>query len=161
MKKAIFSLIMAVLTAFLGFSQTTIQNIEYFSPEQEGVFAIKKGDQWGFIGTSGNLIIPLRDDLVASKNNNEDYPIFKDGKCLIKKEIEGVTHFGFIDKNGKTIIEPQFINVTNFNKGKAIILKKATQKIGQNNVLGKTLLRRNWEDIILVNAEKFGRFLIF
>lgn len=46
------------------------------------------------------------------------YPMFHEGRYLITKKVEdGIPLYGFIDTSGKTVIEPQFLNVYPFKNG--------------------------------------------
>ncbi|WP_291372370.1 WG repeat-containing protein [Cyclobacterium sp.] len=56
MKKLLITL---VLIPFIGIAQT-FENLDYISPFSNGVAAIKKGNEWGFIDPEGNLIVDFR-----------------------------------------------------------------------------------------------------
>ena len=118
MKKLLITL---VLIPFLGIAQT-LENLDYISPFNDGVAAIKKENEWGFIDQEGKLIVDFRNDLVVTKTDNANYPIFKNDRCLIAHHKNGVLYYGYINKKGVTIITPQFLNATNFNEGKALAL---------------------------------------
>ena len=116
--------------------------VDEIAPFSEGLAAVRLGDQWGFIDQDGKLVIDFRDDLVWSKeadNKASDvtgvaYPMFKDGRCMIKDvlEEEGIEVYGFIDTKGETVITPEYLNVTEFNDNYAmgILLTKTFR--GQN-----------------------------
>lgn len=99
--------------------------IEEIAPFSEGLAAIKKGEQWGFIDTKGDLVIDYRDDLVWDRSAEPGtfgimgvkYPSFKQGRCLVKKMEEGIPYYGFIDTSGKLIIDYQFLNVAQYDSG--------------------------------------------
>ena len=122
MKRMIIPLVMVLIAPILCFPQA-IENIDYISPFNEDVAAIKKGNLWAFIDASGTMIIDFRDDVVVTKNGDEDYPIFKNDRCLISHMKDGINYFGYIDKTGKTVIEPQFLNATPFENNVAVVLK--------------------------------------
>ncbi|HEX5113285.1 MAG TPA: WG repeat-containing protein [Saprospiraceae bacterium] len=63
-------------------------------------------DLWGFIDTSGQLVIPAKYDDVAS---------FSEGKAAVNKS--GL--WGYIDHDGKEIIKPQFKEAYAFHEGMA------------------------------------------
>ncbi|MBT8184271.1 MAG: WG repeat-containing protein [Eudoraea sp.] len=120
-----------------------IGELDEVRPFSEGLAAVRKGKQWGFIDTSGKLTIDFRSDLVWSPeadSSNSDvtgirYPEFKDGLCMNQKlSAEGIPLYGFINSKGEQIIEPEFVNITHFNDGRAIgIYAKKTFR-GQNEI---------------------------
>jgi len=120
------SITIILLLPILLFAQT-IKDIDEIAPFSEGLAGVRKGNQWGFINKQGTLVIGFRNDLHWNKdvdNSNLDitgvqYPMFKEGRCLIKKIERDIALFGFIDMEGITVIEPQFLNVTQFYKGYA------------------------------------------
>ncbi|MEJ1222481.1 WG repeat-containing protein [Sediminicola sp. 1XM1-17] len=99
--------------------------IEEIAPFSEGLAAIKKGEQWGFMNTKGDLVINFRSDLVFDRSADPStfgimgvkYPIFKQGRCLVKKVEEGIPYYGFIDTTGKLVIDYQFLNVAQYDSG--------------------------------------------
>ncbi len=104
----------------------TIQNVDEIAPFSEGLAAVRKGNQWGFINESGTLVIDFRDDLVWNEDadvsrpdvSGIQHPIFNEGRCLITKKVEdGVSVYGFIDKTGKVVLEPMLLNVYPFKDG--------------------------------------------
>jgi hypothetical protein len=122
MKQNILFLIAVLILPVAVFSQN-MKNIDEITPFSEGLAAVRKGDTWGFINEEGTLVIDFRSDLHWNKNadtsksdvSGVQYPIFKEGRCLITKKVEdGVPLYGFIDTEGNTVIEPQFLNVYPF-----------------------------------------------
>ncbi|WP_273565660.1 WG repeat-containing protein [Maribacter halichondriae] len=136
MKRISILLVVLMTTPFFCFSQTLkdinkaiIEGLDEVAPFNEGLAAVRKGNQWGFIDKSGKLVIDFRKDLVWNKDADKTrqdvmgvrYPSFKDGRCLVKElKEEGIAHYGFIDKAGKIVIEPEYLNVTEFDQGNAI-----------------------------------------
>jgi hypothetical protein len=125
MKNIVIAFAVLIIVPFFGNSQI-IENIDEIAPFSEGLAAVRKGTQWGFINEEGSLAIDFRNDLhwnkeaVTSKKDISGirYPMFKEGRCLITKKVEdGVAVYGFIDKKGNTVIEPQFLNVYPFENG--------------------------------------------
>ena len=125
MKKIVIVFAIMMTVPFLGHSQT-ISNLDEITPFNEGLAAVRKGDQWGFIDKKGVLVIEFRNDLHWNKNADTSksdvsgirYPIFREGRCLISKKIEdGIPLYGFIDTKGNTVIQPQFLNVYPFKDG--------------------------------------------
>ena len=141
-------LIVLMFLPLLGMSQI-IENIDYISPYQEGVAAIKKGDQWAFINQEGKILVDFRNDLVPTKTDNASYPIFSNDKCLIVEVKDGVNYYGYIDKSGKTIITPQFLNATNFKYEKAIALKIHKETIGFNDIFKKDVVSYHYFEVVI------------
>ena len=117
----------AVLLLFpTAFCAQTLSNIDEIAPFSEGLAAVRKGNQWGFINKDGTLIIDFRNDLHWKKDADTAksdvsgirYPMFKEGRCLITKKVEdNVSVYGFIDTEGNVVIEPKFLNVYPFEDG--------------------------------------------
>ncbi|MBT8205376.1 MAG: WG repeat-containing protein [Eudoraea sp.] len=134
--------LLLVIIPFSGYSQD-LAEIDEVAPFSEGMAAVRKGSQWGFINEQGDLVIDFRDDLVWNKfadTGREDVdgirqPIFRDGRCLIWEmlEEEEINVYGFIDKTGKTVIKPEYLNVTEFNQGYAIGILLTKTFRGKNN----------------------------
>ena len=158
MKKAAIILITALLISVFSFSQTT-EELDDVSLFNDGVAAIKKDNQWGFINENGDVTINLRDDLVLTNTNDGDYPIFKDNRCLISKKKEGVTYFGFIDKTGKIVIEPKFLNALNFNNNQTIALELVKEKLGGNDVLGKNVVNYKYFEVVIDSTGTIKHYL--
>ncbi|WP_117883108.1 WG repeat-containing protein [Aureibaculum luteum] len=144
------------------FSQN-LKDIDLVSPFNEDLAAVQKNEQWAFINKKGEKEIDFRDGVVATEINSEDpsikYPIFKEGKCIIKKLIDNTYYYGYMDNKGNTIIEPQFLNVTNFKEGFAIIMKIDTTTIGKNNILSKNVVSYNLEEYVIDDSGKIIKYL--
>ncbi len=148
MKKLAIVLITALLIPVFAFTQTT-EEFDLITPYNEGVAAVKKNNQWGFINNIGDVIINFRDDLVLTKTNDGNYPAFKNNRCLISIKKEGISYFGYIDKTGKTVIEPRFLNALNFNNNETIALELIKEKLGENEVLGKNVVNYTYHEVII------------
>ena len=148
MKKIKFILLVILTIPILGLAQS-LENLDYISPFNEDLAAIQKDGQWAFINTKGKIVVNFRSDLVTTKRNDQNYPIFNDGRCLISKQKEGISYFGYIDTLGKTIIEPQFLNASNYNRGKAITLKLAKETVARNRALGKDVVYYRYFEVII------------
>ena len=141
------------LIPFQGMAQP-IDNLEFISPFKDGVAAVKSNDTWGFINEKGQLIIDFRSDLVLTTFEDGTYPAFIDERCLIKINKDGISYFGFIDKTGKVIVEPKYLNATNFDNGLAIVLELIKVEVGENVALGKKVVYDKYlEAIINVDGE--------
>lgn len=150
--KRLYIIVAAVLFAlpFTGKSQLIasinkpiLAELDEVTPFSEGLAAVRKGSQWGFIDTEGQLVINFRSDLVWNAEADDSktditgirYPKFLDGLCMNKKLTdEGIPLYGFIDTKGKQAIQPEFVNITHFRDQRAIgIYAKKTFK-GQNEI---------------------------
>lgn len=148
MKRMIYPFILLAFVPFLCFAQP-IENIDFISPFNEDVAAIKKGNLWAFIDTKGTMIIDFRDDLVSTRIVKDDYPIFKNNRCLISQKKDGISYFGYIDKTGKAVIEPQFLNATPFHNTKAVVLKLEEEFIGDNAILDKKVISYKYFEVVI------------
>ena len=123
MKKNIL-FVLIVVYPLLVISQS-LTGIDEIAPFSEELAAIRKGNQWGFINQEGVLVIEFRNDLVWERNADTSklgidgirFPSFHDGRCLVRKLVDEIPVYGFIDSNGKLIIEYQFLNVFPFTDG--------------------------------------------
>ncbi|WP_033959096.1 WG repeat-containing protein [Psychroserpens jangbogonensis] len=138
MKKAII-LFLVVSIPFFGFTQL-VENIDYISPFHNDIAAVKKDEQWAFINLKGEIIIDYRNDLVMTETADGNFPIFKSDRCLIEDKRDGISYFGYINTCGKMVIEPQFLNATNFNEGSAIVLEVFKEEVARNEALGKSIV---------------------
>lgn len=155
-KLALFSI--GFLIFYSGFSQI-ISEIDQFSPFHEELAAIRKGNSWAFIDQEGTIVIDYREDLVRSNPKNkepdfknaipENYPFFTNDRCLVKKNVEGIDYYGYIDKEGNIIVDPEYVNATNFEEGYALVIKFSKRIIGKNNLLGKDVVSHQIEDYVI------------
>ena len=98
--------------------------MDEIAPYSEGLAAVRKGNEWGFIDEQGRLAIAFRSDLpwkneILTSGAGPDispYPQFKNGRCLIGKRLEeeDIPVYGFMDTSGQVVIEPEYLNVTPF-----------------------------------------------
>jgi len=158
MKRATILVFLFILLPSIVFTQT-IDNIDYISPESEGLIAIKKGNQWGFIDNQGEVVIDFRNDVVLTKTGNNSYPIYKNNRCLIAIKKEGVNYFGYIDKSGKTVIEAQFLNASNFNNNVALAIKLLKDELGENEYLKKPIIKNRTIEVIINTDGKSLHYL--
>jgi len=160
MKRMIFPFLQMLFVPVLCLAQT-IENIDFISPFNEDVAAIKKGELWAFIDTKGTMIIDFRNDLVSTKTEKDEYPIFKNNRCLISQKKDGITYFGYIDKTGKTVIEPQFLNATHFENNKAVVLKLNEEIIGDNTILDKKVISYKYFEVVIDDQGNAKNYLDF
>lgn len=124
-----------------------LKDLDYISPFHEGFAAVKKNKTWGFIDESGKQVINFRSDIIPKE---KDYPFFQNGRCLIRKVVDGIVYYGYINPTGKTAISPQFVNATSFDKGKAIALKVSKEFLGTNHLLAKNVVSYNYMKLLLI-----------
>jgi hypothetical protein len=153
-----FAVLFICLLNFNFLQAQMYENIDEITPFNEDFAAIRKNEQWAFMNKTGEIVINFRGDLVATIPENEDeiigqkhlaYPHFKEGKCLIRKKIDGIYYFGFIDANGKEVIEPNFVNATNFSNGKAIVVKFEKIPVGDNDLLEKRVVTYRLAEFVI------------
>ncbi|RMB64132.1 WG repeat-containing protein [Dokdonia sinensis] len=154
--KNILILIAIAVTALQSHSQE-IKKADFISPFHNGLAAVKKGDTWGFIDEKGMLVINYRDDLVAQpceKHPEWSFPKFVQGRTLIKKTMDNIIYYGFIDTQGNVVLEPTFINATHYNTyGLAIIQRLVKDTYGSNQIMKKNIVRYTYtEEAINLNG---------
>ena len=158
MKKSIILIISIFFISFSGFTQL-IDSIAYISPFHEGLASVNKGGEWAFINENGTIIIAFRNDLVSVKINENSYPYFNNGRCLIQRTKENITYFGYIDETGDVVIEPQFISATNFNYGHAIVLELTKINLGHNSVLDKPMVSYKYQEVVIDSLGNIKSYL--
>ena len=160
--KNLVILIICLFIHSIGYTQI-MTNVEEISPFYEELSAIKKGTQWAFISSKGVKVIGFRDDLVCSKNEtgiiSDTYPVFREGRCLTKKLIDGTYHYGYIDKNGKEIIATKYLNASNFENGYAIVITVEKEIVGFNKVLGRNVVSNTLKEYIIDTSGKKIKYL--
>lgn len=82
----------------------------YIGDFSEGLIAVRKNDKWGFIDTSGNLVIPIIYEMAFS---------FKEGLAPVRLNKK----WNYIDKEGNTVIETNYHYAFNFKNGFAPVQK--------------------------------------
>ncbi|MEO1033549.1 MAG: WG repeat-containing protein [Bacteroidota bacterium] len=127
----------------------SLKDIDYISPFNDSLSAIQKDSKWAFIDTSGELVIDFRDDLVLTTIGDQKYPVFNSGRCLIVKKKDGISYFGYIDNKGRTVLEPQYLNATNFDNGMAIVLRLHKTNLGKNDILDKNMIDYSYTTIAI------------
>lgn len=155
MKKLLITLL---LIPFLGIAQT-LEDLEYISPFNNDVAAIKKDNEWGFIDQNGKIIVDFRNDLILTKTDNANYPIFSNERCLIAHHKDGVLYYGYIDKTGKTVITPQFLNASNFKNDVAVALKLVKEESSGMNELMKNIVNYHYYEVVIEKAGEINQYL--
>tara|TARA_B100001146_G_scaffold127844_1_gene112170 strand:- start:300 stop:902 length:603 start_codon:yes stop_codon:yes gene_type:complete len=137
-----------LIIPILGIGQT-IENIDFVSPFHDGLSAVKKGNSWAFIDQNGSIIIDFREDLVKTKTDGGYYPLFSNGKCIIARKKDDILYYGFIDKKGNISIEPQFLNVLNFQGNKTLALIVHKETIGFNDIFKKDVVNYHYFEVVI------------
>ena len=137
-----------LIIPLLGIGQT-IENIDFVSPFHDGLSAVKKGNNWAFIDQNGSIIIDFRQDLVKTKTDKGYYPLFSNGKCIIAQKKDDILLYGFIDKKGNISIEPQFLNVLNFQGNKTLALIVHKETIGFNDIFKKDVVNYHYFEVVI------------
>ena len=149
MKRSLLILAALLALPLAGSAQTIktlnkpiLDGLDEVTPYNEGLAAVRKGTQWGFIDRDGNLVIDFRNDLVWEQQPDPEargvraipYPRFRDGRCMIRAEGDDqIPVYGFINREGKTVIKPEYLNLSEFKDGYAVgIFVKKTFR-GKNN----------------------------
>jgi hypothetical protein len=126
----------------------------------DGMLAVKVGVNWGFVDTSGELVIQAKykevtdfyDGYALVSDNNGTFVLDKNGKetkVNSKGDIKSIYHFseglaiietegnfGFVNTEGTITIEPKFLTVGYFSNGLAWARAK-DNKIGFINTKGE------------------------
>ena len=136
--KRVFVLMAIVLCT--GVTAQLPESLDEVTPFHEGLAAIRQGNAWAFIDDLGNIIIDFRNDLHwTGKEVDSDngimaiaYPRFSNGRCMVKKEVDDIPRFGFINTEGELVVQHEFLNVRPFKDGytTGIIFEKILR--GQN-----------------------------
>ncbi|HRX49599.1 MAG TPA: WG repeat-containing protein [Spirochaetota bacterium] len=125
---------------------------DYALSFSEGLACVQINNKWGYIDSTGQIIIePQFDDIPGN---------FKEGLVRIAKfdkepalfpDSEIITtgsKFGYADREGNIIIEPQYTQAEDFSEGLAAV--KIEDKYGYINREGVTVI-----DFIFDHAESF------
>ncbi|TCK64824.1 WG repeat protein [Winogradskyella wandonensis] len=157
--KRLVLLLATLLLSSTKINAQKLNDISFISPYNDGVAAIQKNNQWAFINVEGKIVVDYRDDLVLTTFEKNNYPVFNSGRCLIKEVKDGISYFGYIDKDGNTIVKPQYLNATNFENGLAIILELHKNNIGKNDVLDKKMIDYSYTESAINPNGKIVHFL--
>jgi hypothetical protein len=148
--KKLYTLLLAIMIC-LPSSAQLMKNLDQVGIFNEGLAAIKKGDQWAFMDKKGEVVIDFRDDLVATTDENGILiaPEFHDGRALISSLEDGILFYGYIDTTGEEVILIQYVNATPFNNGFAIVMQYTKEVVGKNKVLGKDVVCYEVEEFVI------------
>jgi len=158
MKKSLKYLGLLILIPGLALAQLT-SGLDLVTPVHNNMIAIKKNGEWAFLNRDGEMVIDFSDKYVATKNEDGTYPVFEDERCLISVKEDGITYFGYSNKSGKTVIEPQFLNARAFKNQKAIALYLKRTEISKNIALGKPVVSYDYFEVLIDDKGEILDFL--
>lgn len=148
MKRVGLLFVLAMLLTMTGWSQE-LAEFDYIAPFNDGMAAVKKGEQWGFINEDGEQVIAFRNDLVLKSFKTTSFPIFSNDRALITETKDGIKYFGYIDKTGSKVKTPVFLNATHFKDGYAIVLELIKRDVGKNRMLKKPLVSYDYFEAMI------------
>ncbi len=92
----------------------TAQQFDDVGIFHEGLAAVKIGDHYGFIDSTGTVVFTLEP---------EYYPMhFSDGLALVVQTIDSTDRWGYINKKGEWVIPPQYVDADHFYGGLAYVI---------------------------------------
>ncbi|MGY5846942.1 WG repeat-containing protein [Salegentibacter sp. HM20] len=156
--KTIYIYLMSFLMPAL-LSGQVLQDADFVGNFYNSYAAVKKGNQWAFLDSLGNLSVDFRDDLIYNEKASErtdlgvasqKNPLMTDGLAIIRKMKNGIPWYGFIDAKDNTVIEADFLNVSGFKNGKALAIKVEGRELGRNDVLDKRIVSYKY-DVVLID----------
>ena len=94
---------------------TNMGNLPYeeIKDFHEGLARVKVGDKYGFIDTTGQLVIAMRDDICGDR--------FSEGLCLVRQNGK----YGYMDRLGRVVIPCRFTYATLFSCSRAVVSESA------------------------------------
>lgn len=144
-----------ILFLSLSLNSQNLKGLNYVSPFHEGLAAVKKDNSWGFIDTTGTLVIKFHSDFTAKEKK---YPFYQNGRCLISNVENGITYFGYRDEKGNIINSPKFANATSYRDGMAIVLMISKELLGKNNLLAKDVVSYSYDEVLI---DKDGNTIMY
>jgi hypothetical protein len=115
----------------------------------EGLCAVKKNDQWGFIDTVGNVVIGFDYGSWVGFQN----PKFSSGAALVAaKDPSGMGRMPiYIDKKGQQLFKNQkFTGATNFESGIAVVEKSSS-------TMARSFQFINKQGLLVPGSMNFGK----
>ncbi|WP_037321094.1 WG repeat-containing protein [Salegentibacter sp. Hel_I_6] len=157
MKNLIVGILLSIPFVLMAQQQ---KEFDFVANQENGFTAVKEGERWGFLDANGDMVVKLRSDLVTNEKPKSGnigvagikYPKFQEERVIIRKQQDGVNYYGFINTEGKTVVEPEFLNLTNFSNGKALALKLEEERLGKNQLLGKGVISYKY-DVVLIDKK--------
>jgi hypothetical protein len=162
MKYSIAWLLLLLILPFAASAQSENSVYDEIAPFNEGLAAVRVGNQWGFIDENAKLVIDFRDDLVWTQNADISktgvlsirYPQFKNGRCMIQVlKVNNIPFYGFIDVSGEIVIQPEYLNITEFDQENAIGIYVREMFQGQNEIKLDVVEYIFTEVVVNINGE--------
>jgi hypothetical protein len=118
---------------FINSDGKTIINCQFDEVRDfsEGLAAIRNDSLWGFIDTAGKIAIPTKYKYVSK---------FSDGLCRVSSGAVHSKNNSFIRKDGNTAFISKYLNVGDFNFGRAYVM------------INDTVCYINKKDEIIINT---------
>ena len=112
--KHIYFLLIFIFVATCSFAQKgktkpKSSKYEYQGPYFQGIAKVKANHKWGFVDTTGNVVIAPKYDEVSN---------FVDGLAKVRISRK----WGLVDTKGNIVIKPTFVAIYDFVDGKAKVL---------------------------------------
>ncbi|MBE2280393.1 MAG: WG repeat-containing protein [Ignavibacteriaceae bacterium] len=127
MKNSVFTLLITLILTGILFSQqfspaiTDAKRLIYDDSGEfrEGFCSIKKGNKWGFMDTSGNIVLDFKYELSSWQIG---WLYFQNGLCRIPTSEQGKKVFIYIDTNFKEVIKlTDVADATDFSGDRALV----------------------------------------
>lgn len=140
-------------------SSQIIKDVDAVKPISNTLIAVQKDKAWAIINHNGEILVNYRTDLII----NRDEFLFKSkpssNRFLIKEIKEGIPYFGYINKEGNTVLPCNFLNATPFNDKYAIVclFKKVVK--GKNQYLKKDIITYDFDEVVIDTEGNFIKFL--
>jgi len=133
------------------------KQFDYASDFNSGLALVKLQQQFGYIDHSGKFVLKLPEEFLDVDEFHEDLA------AVAAKDANGEIHWGFIDRTGKIVIEPQFwvadkklllSNRPRFSEGLAHVAvgDEIHHKYGFINKAGQWIIKPQFRD-----AQDFNR----
>ena len=130
----------------------------------EGLAPVRVGAKWGYIDTTGTIAIPPQfaeagsfSDGLAYITFDEEPPVRNLGDAFLERDKPETRLWGYIDKQGKVIIPPQFNFAREFSEGLAPVGfgKKSADFLGAEtgrkwgfiDTAGRTVINLEFGDV--------------
>lgn len=113
---------------------------DFVVPLSDGLFNVREGNYTAYFDTAGNEVLPF-------SNKYEEYGNFTEGLARVRVNEK----WGFINKEGKEVIAPQFHYADAFSNGLAIVRNEHDQH-GAIDVFGNLVIDYRFSN--LTNFEK-------
>ncbi len=97
---------------------------------QSGLLAVKRGKLWGFVDRRGRMAIaprfvdPQPDSITEDEIDIASFYLYRFSDGLAAVSLDGI-NYGYIDRQGKTIVPPQFKYARAFTEGLGLVQTKA------------------------------------